>query len=73
MANGLSKLWARVTGLKAWDREVTSLHNTVEDDTPAPGDLRGRPTPNHQQDQRPVPDADKPQRYEAWKGEDPGH
>lgn len=73
MPNGLSRLWARVTGLKEWDREVASLHNTLEDDTPAPGELPGRPTPNHQQDQRPLTAAEKRARYEEWEGEDPGH
>ena len=73
MANALSRLWARVVGLKEWDTEVRSLRNTVDDDTPAPGDLPGRPTPAHLQDQVPLSKEERKARYERWEGEDPGH
>jgi hypothetical protein len=72
MPNNLSKLWARVVGLKEWDREVTYLHNTLGDDTPAPGEPPGNPTQMHQQEQS-VTDAQRKERYERWEGEEPGH
>lgn len=73
MPNRLSKLWARVTGIAESDTEVAALRNTVADDTPAPGDLPGRPTPRDHNDQVPLDDAEREQRYERWEGEDPGH
>jgi len=73
MPNSLSKFWARVVGLKEWDREATSLRNTLDDETPAPGELPGRPTPKHLQDQVPLSADERKERYELWEGEDPGH
>jgi hypothetical protein len=73
MPNSLSKLWARVVGLKEWNQEAESLHNTVDNDTPAPGDLPGAPTPRDFNDQVPLDAAERKDRYERWEGEDPGH
>lgn len=73
MPNSLSKLWARVVGLKEWDREASALHNTVDDDTPAPGNLPDRPTPRDLNDQTPLDASARKERYETWEGEDPGH
>jgi hypothetical protein len=72
MTNPLSQLWARVTGLKEWDKEVKSLHNTVDDDTPAPGTLPGKPLPSAQPDLAPLSPAEFKARYEGWEGEEPG-
>jgi hypothetical protein len=73
MPLGLGKLWARVVGLKDWDREVKSLHNIVGDDTPAPGVLPGQEVPTHLQDQVPLTKEEQRKRYEEWEGEEPGH
>jgi hypothetical protein len=71
--NKLSQLWARVVGLKEWNREADALHNTVGGDSPAPGDLPGQPTPRDYDQQVPLTAAERKQRYENWEGEDPGH
>ena len=73
MPNSLSKLWARVVGLKEWDREAAALHNTLDDDTPAPGDLPGTATPRDYNDQVPLDKAERKERYGRWDGDDPGH
>jgi hypothetical protein len=72
MTNRLSSLWARAVGLKEWDREVTLLRNTLDNDTPAPGELPGNPTPMHLQEQT-VTDEQRKDRYERWEGDEPGH
>jgi hypothetical protein len=73
MPLGLGKLWARVTGLKDWDREVEILHNTVDDDTPAPGVLPGQDVARDLDQQVPLTREERHQRYEVWEGDDPGH
>lgn len=69
----IRKLWARMTGLKEWDREVDILHNTVDDATPAPGALPGQELPRDLDQQTPLSAEQRRERYEGWKGEDPGH
>lgn len=73
MPSAFGKLWARVTGLKDWDREVAILHNTVDDETPAPGVLPGQDVPRDFNDQRPLSAEERHERYEVWEGEEPGH
>jgi hypothetical protein len=73
MANELSKLWARVTGLKGWNEEVRSLHNIVGDGVPSPGTLKDHPLPSAQPDLRPLSKAERKERFETWEGEEPGH
>jgi hypothetical protein len=73
MPRTLGSLWARLTGLKEWDREVAILHNTVDDDTPAPGVLPGQEVPRDLNDQVPLTASERHQRYEVWEGDEPGH
>jgi hypothetical protein len=73
MTNPLSKLWDRIAGPKDWEREVALLHNTVEDDTPAPGTLAGHPLESAQPDLQPLTKDEQRRRYKDWEGEEPGH
>src|SRR5689334_14647279 len=73
MANGLSRLWARVTGLTGWNQEVESLHNIVGDETPPPGATSLAEPPGNAQDPPPLTTKESKQRYGHWEGEDPGH
>ena len=78
MSNPLSRIWARLVGPKNWDREVASLRNTTDDDTPAPGDLPRQPMPRDEKPSSPMSSAPPhaPSRtgdYDSWEGADPGH
>jgi hypothetical protein len=73
MATALGRLWARITGGPGWDREVQALRNTLDDDTPAPGDLPGHPTPQSGGLVRSRSPEEPEHGYNEWRGEDPGH
>jgi hypothetical protein len=70
---GLRQWWAQLTGGRGWDREVARLHNTLDDETPAPG------VPINQDPHVPVvADTLEPRTaplpdYKEWPGPDPGH
>ena len=68
----LSRLWARLVGLKGWNREVQYLRNVEGDETPAPGvAVKGTVMGEHEPEQL-SPEEHK-RKYEEWEGLDPGH
>jgi hypothetical protein len=68
---GLGKLWARVVGLKGWNKEVEQLHNIEGDETPptgaSPSTVVGDRRPAETNPENPK------RKYEDWPGKDPGH
>lgn len=73
MPHSFGKLWARMTGLREWDREVSILRNTIDDDVPAPGVRPGEEVARDLNQQLPLSKEERHQRYEVWDGDDPGH